>query len=361
VNDVMKLVIVAKMSDDKLLSKILPIANLDEVELIYLIRQKPFEMEKVKSLTLPPFFAKKLIIAEFYRFICLIFLCLIKKADVIVSFYFFPHGLIAGIVGILTRRKVIHAIIGSDLPRVVSSRIWLNLLKRAHRVAVRGHRSKEELISRGVPAERLFIPPNFIDLTYFSPKNAEKNISNKKKYDLIHLGSLIQSKNLKQLLDIISQVQRELPHIRVVMVGEGPERDNLINFAKQLQIMDIVEFVGFCPKKDVVDYINRSRVFIMTSLHEGLPMAMVEAISCGLPVIMPDVGDVTDYAYHNVNAIIVDPASTENFVREVISLLLDESRYIKLSKGAVETRRKFAIYFSLDNIKQIWKKVLVDV
>lgn len=352
----MRIVVISGLSDDKLRSKILPITQLEDVETLYLIRRKPLDMPKVITYVPPPIFLRFLPFAEVYRFLTVLYLSLFKKPDFILGIYFIPHGIYASIAGLITGKRVIQALIGSDFPRVVNSRIWMALLKKASHIAVRGNNSKNTLISKGIAPDIIFIPPNVLDLSAFKP--ADIGSEAVKKYDLVCVGNLIPSKRVDLLVEIVSHVRQTLPNLRVAVVGDGPERDKIINLVAEHQLHEVVDMLGYCTQPEIVRCLQQSRAFIMTTELEGLPMAMIEAISCGLPVIMPDINDVTDVAKHGENAWIVNPPTVENYVQAVLKILTDEAVYKRLAQGALDYRHKFARDFTAENVAKIWRNVL---
>ena len=98
---------------------------------------------------------------------------------------------------------------------------------------------------------------------------------------------------------------------------------------------------------------------MLTSEREGLPMAMIEAMSLGLPCVVPDVGDIRDVANDSFNAFVVRPLDVDAFVTKLTRLFEDEVLYKRISKNAIETIRKKEKEFSLQHNIEIWGKILL--
>jgi len=120
----------------------------------------------------------------------------------------------------------------------------------------------------------------------------------------------------------------------------------------------VVSFLGSQPYSEIPNLLNNARIFIMASEFEGLPAAMLEALCCGLPVLVPNVGDITDVAHNGENALIIDPPSVECFAEAILALLEDPVLYSHLANGALASRDKFLNEYSFDRSMEIWRSVL---
>jgi glycosyltransferase involved in cell wall biosynthesis len=105
-------------------------------------------------------------------------------------------------------------------------------------------------------------------------------------------------------------------------------------------------------------WLGRARLFAMTSRVEGLPMSMIEALAAGVPVVLPDVGDVTTLARHGENAWIVSPASVAGFGDAIRMLLGDADLHARLRQGCLDTARSFADEYSLAAAQAAWRPIL---
>src|SRR5262249_48277707 len=102
-------------------------------------------------------------------------------------------------------------------------------------------------------------------------------------FDLVYVGRLVPVKNLGLLVEIVRALRDVRPSVRAVIVGDGAERVALDRLRTQLDIEEHLRFAGW--QRDVRPWLERSRVFCLTSHHEGLPIAALEAMAMGLPVI----------------------------------------------------------------------------
>ena len=96
----------------------------------------------------------------------------------------------------------------------------------------------------------------------------------------------------------------------------------------------------------------------MTSEYEGFPMAMVEAMSCGLPCILPDISNIPTLAKHEYNSLLVPVGDTEKYANGIYNLLNDVELYEKLAENSVKIREQKKHEYSLENSIQLWTQVL---
>lgn len=217
------------MSDDKVRASLLPLQELDIIEEILLVRRSPLETKKTKAFSPPGFLKWSLLLSELYRFFALIYLCIREKPGLLYAIYFVPHGIYAAIVGSLFGIPVIQELIGTDRPKVAKSKFFQNLLKNSARIGVRGASSIEQLVSLGIPRDKIFVPTavNVLDFSLFKPDSSPKI------FDLIYCGRMDRNKQIDLIINAIAQMSQSMPEIRAVLVGDGPERSNLESLCRQ--------------------------------------------------------------------------------------------------------------------------------
>ena len=152
----------------------------------------------------------------------------------------------------------------------------------AHPIAVSPSTARA-LASLGVPGPVPVIP-NGIDLARIAAISPAAESS-----DVIFAGRLIREKNVDVLLRALVPVREEVPDLRALIIGDGPERPALEALAHDLGLAGAVTFTGFLPDYDaVIAAMKASRVFALPSTREGFGIAALEAMACGLPVVTTD-------------------------------------------------------------------------
>jgi glycosyltransferase involved in cell wall biosynthesis len=132
--------------------------------------------------------------------------------------------------------------------------------------------------------EEVDVVPNGIDLAHIAsvPPSAEST-------DVIFVGRLIPEKHAALLVEALALVREEVPDLRAVIVGDGPERVRIERRAHELGLDISVSLPGFLPDHDrVIAAMKASKVFVLPSTREGFGIAALEAMACGLPVVTDD-------------------------------------------------------------------------
>jgi len=348
----MNILIFSGLSDKKLLSKISPLVSLEKIKEVYLIRNSRLQYDKVKSLS-PPLLLDVLFLREFIKFIYGFYVCLFKEIDYVIGIYLRPHGIFAWWIGRIFKKNVIQLLIGNDVDLIEKHpRIFKKLLSKAKNIGVRGNCSKIR-ISNIIKQENKFFIPNNI---YSPPKEYRELCNGNKEISVICIADFTRVKRIDIFLNVILKVKKKYPEIKAVILG-GDKRRSLYDKRKHKMGLDTnVTFTGIV--KDVYSYLGKSKLFLMTSEAEGLPMAVIEAMSMGLPCIVPDVGDISEVARDGYNAFVVKPLDIGGFATKVIQLLEDNELYEKMSGNALNTIKKKEEEFSLEYNKRIWGNIL---
>jgi len=154
------------------------------------------------------------------------------------------------------------------------------------------------------------------------------------------------------LLETVRHVARELPDVRVVIVGDGKLRQALEALAVELGLSERVRFIGH--RLDVDKWLSKAKLFLLTSDSEGLPIAAIEAMMCGLPVVASDVGDLADLVEDGVNGYLVSRRSPRESAQRVLELLGDQTKMRAFGVSARQT----ALRYGTSRAIQQWDAIL---
>jgi L-malate glycosyltransferase len=142
--------------------------------------------------------------------------------------------------------------------------------------------------------------------------------------DLVLVARLVPIKAVDLFLRAVSGVAQRMPSVSAAVVGDGPLRPSLEELARALDLGERVQFVG--QQADVASWLRRARLFVLTSESEGLPLSVMEAMSCGLPVVAPRVGELPELVEDGVNGFLVRERSPEAFTEKMLALLSEPER-----------------------------------
>lgn len=163
-----------------------------------------------------------------------------------------------------------------------------------------------------------------LDLNRFLPEEEEEKSAVREKLHLgqkdifaITVGNLIKRKNQEVLIEAVEKVNN--PHFHLFICGDGQCLDELKEKAKKLGICKQVHFLGF--RKDVEKLCGAADLFLFASRQEGLPVAVMEAMACGLPIIASDIRGNTDLIDNGKGGYLVHPMDAQGFAKAIISVI----------------------------------------
>lgn len=149
---------------------------------------------------------------------------------------------------------------------------------------------------------------------------------------VVSVGNLKPQKNAGDFVEAAARVIAEVPKARFVFLGDGPQRRALEARVFSLGLEGKVIFLGW--RRDAAEWLASADVFVLTSLWEGLPRALVEALKSGLPAVCYATDGVTDLITDGVNGFLVEPGDHGALAARVTSLLKDEPRRRALGAAA---------------------------
>jgi glycosyltransferase involved in cell wall biosynthesis len=216
----------------------------------------------------------------------------------------------------------------------ILSRFYLRLDARSSKV-VRAVNLivQERLVSWGIPKEKVEVVPSFyLDETVLRP-----DLAPPKSYDVSFCGRLVANKGLQEVIQAIN----ELPGISLLIIGDGPERASCEALAEKFGIEDRVTFLGWIPTLEgVIGAIQTARIYVMNSTSEGGPRTALEAMACGMPVIVTPVGVMPEVIQDGVNGVFSD-GTVSDLKQKILSLLKDEDFRERLGKDAQNVLDRF--------------------
>lgn len=177
--------------------------------------------------------------------------------------------------------------------------------------------------------------------------------SSLKEKNLITIGRLSPEKGQKDLIDVFKLVNIKLPKTKLYIVGDGPLKEELMNYVKKLDLQDKVIFTGFLGETDKEKYMMDSSIFILPSYTESFGLVLIEAMSYGLPCIAFDSSDGAKELLKNNVGILVKNRNKEKMAEEIIKELKNKNGSEHSEKGY-----KYCQKYLLDNVKKEWINIL---
>lgn len=183
---------------------------------------------------------------------------------------------------------------------------------------------------------------------------------NCKNVQVLFLGVLIKRKGVADLLQAISYLKQnnKISNVKFVIAGSGDEENSLKEMCDRLQINSNVDFVGWTIGKKKDDLIKTSQLLVLPSYNEGLPVAILEAISYGLPIIATDVGDISSAVKDGINGYLIHPGEMLELAEAIERIVNSPELFNIMSKHSREIAEK---EFSDKKYFEMIKQCYIDV
>jgi len=192
----------------------------------------------------------------------------------------------------------------------------------------------EHAINLGAPPEKVVVIPNGVDL---DPMAAPREGGTSDDYRgarpkrVVFVGRLIFNKGVQYLVEAAPRIVKDFPDVEFVVVGDGPLKSKLMKRTEELGVQRHFSFLGIVPC--VTDVLSKCDIFVRPSLTEGMSLAALEAMGCGLPVILTALPG-TESVEKNSAGILIRPDDTQELADAVIWLLGDTECARRLGMNA---------------------------
>ena len=231
--------------------------------------------------------------------------------------------------------------------RLFGMRRFKVLLQKVNAFIVISREIDDELAELNVPFEKRIFIPNGVDTEVFAPPSSDQKTQLREQLSIpfhatviVYLGRLVAEKRVDHLLRIWPQIKTAFPETLLLIIGTGSEETLLQGLAG-----DGVRFTG--QIRDSVRYLKAADLYVSPSSTEGLSLSLLEALSCGLPVLATSVGGARDVIQHNVNGYLIPPEDLSSLKNGLLTLLGDEALRTKLGQGG---RQRIISDYSLDSV-----------
>ncbi|MCW5198145.1 glycosyltransferase family 4 protein [Desulfobulbus sp. F3] len=168
-------------------------------------------------------------------------------------------------------------------------------------------------------------------------------------------GRISTEKGQKYFIEAVSHVVKTTNEVQFIIVGDGPQKSEMREYADMLGVSNKIIFAGF--QSDVLSFYSALDIFILPSITEGTPMVLLEAMSCGLPVVATKVGGVVHIINNNEDGILVCPKESIELSSAIITLLKDKEYAKHLSAKAMDRIKK---YFSIKKMANEYMELYLN-
>lgn len=256
--------------------------------------------------------------------------CLLRswRPDIAQVFFGIPSGPVGYLLKLLHGTPYVVFLGGRDVPRrnpdPPAYRLWYGVLGSAIR-SIWGHASAvvacseglRDLALRTAPTASIRVIPDGADLARFRPIPRPADQTPMR---LLMISRLIPRKGVHLLLQAIPKIVSNTPFV-VDIVGDGPEQPKLEQMARELGITEQVSFVGTVAYEELEQWYQRADVFVLCSYAEGMPLVVLEAMACGLPVVATRVQGIESLVQPGRNGYLFPPGNVDALAEALTKVL----------------------------------------
>ena len=220
---------------------------------------------------------------------------------------------------------------------------------------------KEETYSLFDIKKDIHVIPNFIELDKIKIDSTiachRSVMANENEKIITHISNFRKVKRIPDVIDIFYKIQQKIPS-KLMMVGDGPEKEVAENLCCKLGISDKVIFFGNSNEIDKI--LSFTDLFLLPSETESFGLAALEAMAWGVPVISSNTGGLPEVNFDGISGYLSDVGNTEEMAENAIKILENEATLLGFKFNAIKTAKQFDIKNIVTLYENLYKKVVLN-
>lgn len=281
------------------------------------------------------------------------------QPDIIVQFTSTHAGFFSFFARLVSRQKVRLVVFIRNIPSIYIdhqdsylSGLYKLIIKKLYpyfdQVWVNSLLAKEDLSKNFKLKKQIKVFPSTVDSQAF--KKAKLNF---KLPTIITVARLVDIKRLDLLIDAFYLVQKSLPLVKLLIIGDGPQVKKLKLQVEKLKIGNKVDFLGYQEKPE--EYLSKADLFVITSRFEGIPHTILEAMASGLPIVATDFPGVETVVTNEEQGIIVSAPEPEILARAMIKIIESPDLAEKFVQKGLRKVKHFDIRERIKDYERIFR------
>lgn len=190
----------------------------------------------------------------------------------------------------------------------------------------------------GVPTKKIKTVNNGVNTHRFVPPQEQ---AKRETIEIINTGTMYVIKNHAMLIDVFARLYQKNPNLRLTILGHGELREQLDRQVQELGLTAVVRMPGI--QMNVNDYLQQADIYVSASRTEGLPLSILEAMACGLPVVATAAGGTVDIVKTGINGTVVPIDDKEEMQKALQALISDAELRVNYGKASRETAEAWSI------------------
>lgn len=293
-----------------------------------------------------------------------------EKLEVLHVHYAIPHATTAFLAREMLDQeiplKVITTLHGTDITLVGQESSFYAITKfsieRSDAVTAVSQYLKEETYRAfGCDTCSIRVIPNFVNLNEYQPLGEHQlaecrgSLAPPGHKLIIHVSNFREVKRVRDVVRVFARIRRAMP-ATLLMIGDGPDREEAEKEARELEVSEDVRFLGRIDR--VANLLQASDLFLLPSQSESFGLAALEAMACGVPVVATRAGGIPEVIEDGLTGILEPAGSVEAMGRRAVELLRNPAAHATMIKAAINAARRYAAEDIVPQYEELYEEVL---
>ncbi len=290
-----------------------------------------------------------------------------EKLDLLHVHYAIPHASAAYLAKQILKEKNYHlpfitTLHGTDITLVGKDETFIPVvtfsINQSDGITSVSDSLKQDTYANFDIKKDIEVIPNFIDFTRFKKLNKEhfrKVIAKNGERIVVHTSNFRKVKRVEDVVKVFCQIKAAVP-AKLLLVGDGPERQNVEKLARQVCMEDDVYFLG--KQEAVEELLAIADLFILPSETESFGLAALEAMACEVPVISTNTGGIPEINLHGVTGFMSNVGDIDDMAKNAIHILSDDATLNQFRANAIKQAKAFSLENILPQYEAYYRKIV---
>jgi glycosyltransferase involved in cell wall biosynthesis len=291
-----------------------------------------------------------------------IYLSFSKRFKIVHVHWPMPHIIFAIPFKIFQNSKIISQFHGAEIGMLeklnkITRTAFICLINNfSDHVITNSSFNKSRLVSLGIKKKIEIIPLS-------NPHSSEiRPYKRKEEINILFVGRLVEVKGVPVLIKAFAKVSEKYPSSKLLIVGDGPQKSELVKLVQELKLDKKIHFKGFLIGQPLLEIYEQAMIFVLPSIitktgeTEGLGVVLIEALSYGIPVIGSKVGGIPDIIIDGKTGLLFEPGDHEDLAKKIILLIENpELRQRLVEEGQKHILENFSWEKIVEKMEKVYK------
>jgi len=287
--------------------------------------------------------------------------------DLLHVHYAVPHASSAYLANQILKKKgknvpYITTLHGTDITLVGKDKMYESVvtfsINESDAITAVSENLKEETLRSFDIEKEIHVITNFVDIKRFSQSNKDhfrKMLAPNGEKILAHVSNFRKVKRVQDVIYIFEKIRKQIP-CKLLMIGDGPERQTMEQLCRELGTCDDIRFLG--KQEKVEEILSIADLFMLPSAYESFGLAALEAMACRVPVISSNAGGIPEINIHGQTGFLTDVGDVEAMASFSLELLSDDEKLEHFKENALAQAQKFHINNIIPAYEALYESVL---